>query len=227
MSEKSIRVLLIDDHRSVLWGLEKLIDSQRPRMQVIGKYTSFAEASSYVTELLPDIVLLDLDLGGEKGVEVIPQVSAISSAKILVLTGSRDADLLDQAVVAGAKGILGKETSAETIISAIERVYEGQLWIDHGRMGRILSELSRKKSEKDSTPEMEKLERLTPKERTIFQAMTSRAGASGSEVAKSIHISESTLRNHLTSIYAKLELSNRLELWDFAQKFTSKKNDRS
>ena len=224
MNENPIRVLLIDDHRSVLWGLEKLIDSQRPRMQVIGKYTSFAEASSVVKELLPDIVLLDMDLGTEKGIEVIPQMLAITSAKILVLTGSRDGKLLDQAVVAGAKGVLGKENPAETIIRAIECVHEGQLWIDHDRMGRIISELSNKKTGKESNPELEKLETLTPKERMIFQAMTSRAGASGSEVAKSIHISESTLRNHLTSIYAKLDISNRLELWDFAQKYGLNKN---
>jgi DNA-binding NarL/FixJ family response regulator len=219
MNETSIRVLLIDDHRSVLWGLEKLIDSQRPRMQVIGKYTSFGEASAFVKELAPDIVLLDMDLGTEKGIEVIPQMLAICTAKILILTGSRDGKLLDQAVVAGAKGVLGKENPAETIIRAIECVHSGQLWIDHDRMGRIISELSTKKSEKESNPELEKLETLTPKERMIFRAMTSRAGASGSEVAKSIHISESTLRNHLTSIYAKLDISNRLELWDFAQKY--------
>jgi two-component system, NarL family, nitrate/nitrite response regulator NarL len=219
MNETSIRVLLIDDHRSVLWGLEKLIDSQRPRMQVIGKYTSFAEASSFIKELAPDIVLLDMDLGTEKGIEVIPQMLAITPAKIVILTGSRDGKLLDHAVVAGAKGVLGKENSAETIIRAIECVHGGQLWIDHDRMGRIISDLSNKKSEKESSPELEKLKTLTPKERMILEAMTSRAGSSGSEVAKSIHISESTLRNHLTSIYAKLDISNRLELWDFAQKY--------
>lgn len=224
MNENPIRVLLIDDHRSVLWGLEKLIDSQRPRMQVVGKYTSFAEASSFIKELAPDIVLLDMDLGTEKGIEVIPQMLAITSAKILILTGSRDGKLLDQAVVAGAKGVLGKENPAETIIRAIECVHAGQLWIDHDRMGRIISELANKKTVKESNPDLEKLETLTPKERMIFQAMTSRAGASGSEVAKSIHISESTLRNHLTSIYAKLDISNRLELWDFAQKYGLNKN---
>src|SRR5512140_2372254 len=127
MNENPIRVLLIDDHRSVLWGLEKLIDSQRPRMQVIGKHTSFVEASSFVKELSPDIVLLDMDLGTEKGIEVIPQMLAITSAKILILTGSRDGKLLDQAVVAGAKGVLGKENPAETIIRAIECVHAGQL----------------------------------------------------------------------------------------------------
>ena len=224
MNENPIRVVLIDDHPSVLWGLEMLIDSRRPRMQVVGKYTSFAEASSFVGELSPDVVLLDMDLGAEKGIEVIPQMLAISLAKILILTGTRDGKLLDQAVVAGAKGVLGKENPPETIVRAIECVHAGQLWIDHDRMGRIISELSSKKTEKESNPELKKLESLTPKERTIFQAMTSRAGASGSEVAKSIHISESTLRNHLTSIYAKLDISNRLELWDFAQKYSLNKS---
>src|SRR5450631_794000 len=109
MDDKTIRVLLIDDHRSVLWGLERLIESERPRMQVVGKCTSFAESSSHIANLLPDVILLDLDLGAENGVEIIPRLSAITSAKILILTGSRDENLHDRAVVAGAKGILGKE----------------------------------------------------------------------------------------------------------------------
>lgn len=224
MTENIIRVLLIDDHRSVLWGLEKLIDSQRPKMKVIGKFTSFAEASTSIAGLEPDIILLDIDLGSENGVEQIPHLKAITPAKIIILTGSRDSKLLDQAVIAGAKGILGKENSAETIIAAVERVHEGQLWIDHERTGRILASLSNKGPGNDLSPEMAKFALLTPKEKLIFQAMTSRAGSTGSEVAKVMHISESTLRNHLTSIYSKLELSNRLELWDFAQRLNLKRD---
>jgi DNA-binding NarL/FixJ family response regulator len=225
MTIKTIRVLLIDDHRSVLWGLEKLIDSQKPRMEVVGKFTSFAEASSNVADLSPDIILLDLDLGAEKGVEIIPRLINITTAKIVILTGSRDPDLHDQAVIAGAKGILEKENSAETILNAIERVSEGHFWIDQSRMSRIISDLSRKKLEKEINPDRLKIESLTPRERKIIQSMTAHAGASGNEVAKSIHISESTLRNHLTSIYSKLELSNRLELWDFAHKNGLNKDD--
>jgi two-component system nitrate/nitrite response regulator NarL len=108
MTTKTIRVLMIDDHRSVLWGLEKLIESQKPRMEVVGKFTSFAEASTHVADLMPDIVLLDLDLGAEKGVEIIPRLINITTAKIVILTGSRDPSLHDQAVIAGAKGISGK-----------------------------------------------------------------------------------------------------------------------
>jgi DNA-binding NarL/FixJ family response regulator len=213
---KTIRVLLIDDHRSVLWGLEKLIDSQKPKMEVVGKFTSFAEASSQLGKLSPDVVLLDLDLGGEQGIDIIPQLAPRTPAKILVLTGSRDATLHDNCVIAGAKGVLEKENSAETILTAIERVHEGQLWMDQARMGRIILELSRKKSAEDNDPERKKIGSLTPRERKIVVAVTAHAGTTGSDIAKQLFISESTLRNHLSSIYAKLELTNRLELWDYA-----------
>jgi DNA-binding NarL/FixJ family response regulator len=218
LTEMTIRVLLIDDHRSVLWGLEKLIDSQHPKMQVIGKFTSFAEASTEVEGLQPDIILLDLDLGVEHGIDVIPRLIQITKAKILILTGSRDTSMHDKAIIAGAKGILEKENSAETILTAIQQVHEGQLWMDQARMGRIIQELSRTKSVEENNPERKKIESLTQRERKIILATTSRAGATGSDVAKVLHISESTLRNHLSSIYTKLELTNRLELWDYAHK---------
>jgi DNA-binding NarL/FixJ family response regulator len=218
LTDKAIRVLLIDDHRSVLWGLEKLIESQHPRMQVIGKFTSFAEASTELEKLQPDIILLDLDLGVEHGIDVIPRIIPLTKAKILILTGSRDTAMHDKAIIAGAKGILEKENSAELILTAIQQVHEGQLWMDQARMGRIIQELSRKKSDEEKSPERKKIDSLTQRERKIILAVTTRAGATGSDVAKVLHISESTLRNHLSSIYTKLELSNRLELWDYAYK---------
>ena len=218
LTDTTIRVLLIDDHRSVLWGLEKLIDSQQPRMHVVGKFTSYAEASTDLDRLQPDIILLDLDLGVEHGIDVIPRLIQITKAKILILTGSRDTSIHDKAIIAGAKGILEKENSAETILTAIQQVHEGQLWMDQARMGRIIQELSRKKSVEENNPERKKIDSLTQRERKIIFAATSRAGATGSDVAKVLHISESTLRNHLSSIYTKLELTNRLELWDYAHK---------
>jgi DNA-binding NarL/FixJ family response regulator len=216
--ETTIRVFLIDDHRSVLWGLERLIDSKKPAMQVVGKFTNFKEASLELEKLVPDIILLDLDLGIEHGVDVIPKLLPLTKAKILILTGSRDTAMHDKAIIAGAKGILEKENSAETILTAIERVHKGQLWVDQDRISRIILELSQKKSTEENNPERKKIESLTQRECGIIMAVTSRAGATGSEVAKELHISESTLRNHLSSIYTKLELSNRLELWDYAYK---------
>jgi DNA-binding NarL/FixJ family response regulator len=149
---------------------------------------------------------------------VIPKLLPVTKAKILILTGSRDVAIHDKAIIAGAKGILEKENSAETILTAIQQVHEGQLWMDKDRMGRIILELSRKKSDEENDPERKKIELLTQRERKVIVAVTSRAGATGSDVAKALHISESTLRNHLSSIYTKLELTNRLELWDYAHK---------
>jgi len=221
----TINVVLIDDHRSVIWGLEKLIDSQKPKMQVVGKFTSFAEASLQLEKLQIDIILLDLDLGSEQGIEIIPKLVHLKNSKIIVLTGSRDCSLHDKAVIAGAKGVLEKENPAETILTAIERVHDGHLWIDHARMGRIIFELSQKKSMEDSDPEQKKIKSLTSKERQVVKAMTCRAGATGNDVAREMHISESTLRNHLSSIYTKLGLTNRLELWEYANKYELNKNE--
>ncbi len=225
ISVNTINVVLIDDHRSVIWGLEKLIDSQKPKMQVVGKFTSFAEASIHLEKLHIDIILLDLDLGSEQGIEIIPKLVHLKNSKIIVLTGSRDASLHDKAVIAGAKGVLEKENPAETILTAIERVHEGHLWIDHARMGRIIFELSQKQSLEDNDPERKKIKSLTAKERQVVKAMTCRAGATGNDVAKEMHISESTLRNHLSSIYTKLGLTNRLELWEYANKYNLNKNE--
>ena len=82
----------------------------------------------------------------------------------------------------------------------------------------LIQELSKKKNDEEKNPERKKIDSLTQRERKIILAVTSRAGATGSDVAKVLHISESTLRNHLSSIYTKLELTNRLELWDYAYK---------
>ena len=218
MAVGTIRVVLIDDHKSVLWGLERLIDSQNPRMQVVGKFTSYAEASSYLEKLSPDVILLDLDLGTEQGMDIIPQLVPRTHAKILILTGSRDTALLDKALIAGARGIVEKEGSVETILEAIERINDGQLWMDQGRMGRIIIELCRKKSLEENDPDRKKIATLTVRERDIVKAVTSRSGTTGIDVAKELHVTESTLRNHLSSIYSKLGLTNRLELWEFAHK---------
>src|SRR5688572_26218482 len=94
-----IRVLIIDDHRSILWGLERLIESGKPAMQVVGTATNCTEALKLIDEAAPNLILLDIDLGEENGVDKIPNLMARSRAKILVLTGLRDESLHDKAVL--------------------------------------------------------------------------------------------------------------------------------
>lgn len=213
-----IRIMLVDDHRSVLWGLEKLIESEKPRMEVIGTATNSVEALSLLLAITPDVIMIDLDLNGESGVNIIPNLIDISQAKVLVLTGSRDLSLRDSAMLAGARGIVEKGETAETILKAIKMVHQGEIWIDHSTTSRIFNELSRKKTSEPDDPEQRKISTLTRKERLTTAEIGSDATASTKIIASRLCISENTLRNHLTAIYSKLELSSRLELFVYANK---------
>jgi two-component system, NarL family, nitrate/nitrite response regulator NarL len=213
-----IRVLLIDDHRSILWGLERLIESGKPVMEVVGTATNCVDALKLIDEAAPDLILLDLGLGDQSGVDEIPNLIARSRARILVLTGVRDQSVHDKAVLAGASGVVEKEAPAETILAAIEKVHEGQLWLDRVATGRIFLEMSRENSTQVVDPERVKIQSLTDREREIVAVSASHAGANAKSIAEMLYISEHTLRNHLTSIYDKLDVANRLELFAYAHK---------
>ena len=213
-----IRVLLIDDHRSILWGLERLIESGKPAMQVVGTATNCAEALKLIDEAAPNLILLDIDLGNENGINEIPNLLARSHAKILVLTGLRDESLHDKAVLAGASGVVEKEAPAETILAAIEKVHEGQLWLDRVATGRIFLEFARENAAQSVDPERVKIASLTDREREIVSIAATHAGFNAKAIAEMLYISEHTLRNHLTSIYDKLQVANRLEWFAYVHK---------
>jgi two-component system, NarL family, nitrate/nitrite response regulator NarL len=213
-----IRVMLVDGHRCMLWGLEKLIDTEKPDMQVVATATSAAEAMRVAVSAAPHVILLDLDLNGECALGSIPGLIEISNAIVLVLTGTRDPVLHDKAMLAGARGVIEKAESAETILKAIATVHKGEIWIDRSATSRIFNELSRRKTAAAIDPEQRKIATLTRKERSTVAEIAHDAMASTHTIAQRLCISESTLRNHLTSIYAKLELCNRLELYAYANK---------
>jgi DNA-binding NarL/FixJ family response regulator len=139
---RPITVLLVDDHRTVLWGLEKLIDGEMPRMQVVGKATNGAAAIELAAEKRPDVVVLDLDLGGENGLDIIPHLVNGRGTRVLVLTGTRDNKLHEMSILRGACGLVLKHEPAETLCKAIEMGHQGQLWLDRATTGRIFIELS-------------------------------------------------------------------------------------
>lgn len=215
--------MLIDDHRSVLWGLEKLIESESPRMTVVGTATTSAEALTLLETISPDVIMIDLDLNGESGIDIIPNLLSKSTAVVLVLTGTRDLSLHDAAIIAGARGVVEKGDTADTILRAITMVHQGEIWIDRSATSRIFNQLTLKKAVKIEDPERLKIATLTRKERMTVAEIASDATASTKVIATRLFISDNTLRNHLTSIYAKLDLSNRLELFVYANLHDIKK----
>ena len=216
--DKPIKIILVDDHRSVLWGLEKLIEGEYPRMHVVGTATTLAEAMRLLENTSPDVIVMDIDLNGESGISAIPKIIAQSTAKVLVLTGSRDHSLHDAAILAGAKGVVAKGEDAITILKAIEKIASGEIWLDRAATSRIFLELSIKRTAVARDPEQNKIASLTPRERQIVAEISSDAAANSRIISERLNISEHTLRNHLTSVYEKLELSSRLELFAYASK---------
>lgn len=167
-------------------------------------------------------ILILLELESDDGVQIIAQIMATMQAgkhlcRILVLTGSINERLLDAAVTAGASGLVRKTEPASTLYKAIARVAEGELWLDRITTGRIFQVLARKKYDPEHAPEQEKIGTLTRKERAIISEIVVSPSASGQELASRLHISEHTLRNHLSAIYAKLEVANRTDLYAFAR----------
>jgi two-component system nitrate/nitrite response regulator NarL len=215
VSHQSIGVLLVEDHRCVLWGLERLIDGESPRMRVVGTAHNRTEALGAVRMAVPDIVLLDLDLNGENSLDFLPQLLQQGEARVLVLTGSRDSAMHERAIFNGARGIVLKDEPADTLIKAIDRVHEGELWLDRATTGRVFSTFANGGARR-LDPEAQKIATLTPKERRIVSAICEQRGAKSLSVAHSLHMSEHTLRNHLTSIYSKLDVRNRVELVIYA-----------
>lgn len=215
---RPIRVLLVDDHRTMLWGLEKLIDGEMPRMQVVGKATSCAAAIELAAETLPDVAVVDLDLGGENGAEMIPRLVNGRGTRVLILTGMRDSKLHETSILRGACGLVLKQEPAETLLKAIEKVHQGQLWLDRATTGRIFIELSKPKREAARDHNTPKLEALTARERDVVRQVVLAPGADNRRLAEELQMAEHTVRNHLSRIYDKLGVPNRLELYVYAQR---------
>ena len=215
---KPIRVMLVDDHRSVLWGLAKLVESDRPRMEVVGSATSCAAAVELAARTSPDVVVLDLDLGGENACEIIPVLVNGGGTRVLVWTGMRDSRAREQSILRGASGLVQKEEPAETLLKAIDKVHRGELWLDRSTTGRIFVELSSRKGGSPADAEDRRIGSLTAREREIIGQLVADPGADNRRLAGRLHIGEHTLRNHLSRIYDKLGVPNRLELYVFAQR---------
>lgn len=221
-TKQPIKVLIVDDHPTVTWGLERLVGGRKTNMTVVATAHDTKAAVSKAAALQPDIILLDIDLGSESGIEAMADLLVACKARIVVLTGVRDAALRDQAVLAGARGIVGKEESPENILKAIEKVHAGELWLDRATTGRIFVEFSKRLKGAPETDEQKRIALLTPRELEIVRVLVQEPDSSIAGIAQKIHTSEHTLRNHLTSIYNKLGLSSRLQLHVFASKHLSK-----
>ena len=118
-----IRILLVDDHEHVLWGLGKLIESEEPGMVVVGTARTVSEALEAIREHKPDVVLLDIYLGEENSIDHLPQFLGTKGLTVLILTGSNDTKLHRRAIESGAMDVITKGAPAQDLLDQIRRAY--------------------------------------------------------------------------------------------------------
>ena len=208
-----IRVVLVDDHQIIRDGLREFIES-RPGMLVVGDAGDRESAVETVARELPDVVVLDLDLGGVSGLDLLPEIlRAAPAASVIILTGLRDTSKRDRAMELGAKGVVLKENGVAELLNAIEKVHRtGDYWFEPGAAKRLLEA---KRGGGPADPEAAKIDALTPTERALITHLGK--GLDNRQIAEQMHVAESTVRNNLTRIYDKLEIKGgRLALLVYA-----------
>ena len=150
-----------------------------------------------------------------------PTISDLADARWVaintVIEERKATELLPRLREAGARGIVAKSEPVEALLKAIEKVHEGEYWIDRAATSRIFLHLAQKSKARSETPEQIRVASLTPRERQTVAEISKDAAASSKLIAQRLNISENTLRNHLSSIYTKLGISSRLELFAFAK----------
>ncbi len=203
------------------WGLERLVQTAHPRLELAGATASLGEAVPLVQARKPDVLVADLD---DLDFASLRAFLESLRTQVLLLTGHRAVQELDEAILLGARGFVRKNDPPAILLRAIEKVHEGELWIDRGATSRIFLEMARRKAAQGQDPELSKIATLTSRERQTIVAVTTDAAAPAKVIAGRLCISEHTLRNHLTSIYNKLDVASRLDLYAYATRHSLDKH---
>lgn len=212
--DRPIRVHVIADPL-VAWGLERLVQSAHPLFEVAGVSERVLDCQTHLRQATADVVLLDLD--SVANTDDVAELFARTQVCILAISGSRDASVQDRAVLAGVRGVMEKKEPPALLLKALEKVHQGELWVSRAATSRIFMELARANAAKQRNPEQDRIALLTPRERQSIAALTDDPTSPGKVIAARLNISEHTLRNHLTSIYGKLGVANRLALYAYAR----------
>ena len=209
----TIHVMLVHASRVIRTAIGNLIDLQQG-FRVVAAAASVKEAIEYLTQTSPVCELILID-GSIVQPGSIAELIAVSSAKVVMLSECETDGSLDECIKEGARGVIGVDADVEHFIKALTKVHEGEYWLNRQATSRILSTLGQ--PPKELSPEQVKINSLTAKEKLVVQAVLQGNGQTLHNTAQDLKISENTLRNHLTSIYSKLGLVNRTELFIFAQ----------
>lgn len=207
----SIRILIADDHGVLRAGLRALLSAESD-LEVAGEAADGREALRLVSELDPDVVLLDVNMPGPDGIEVTRRLKTVKpEVRVLILTVHEDEGLLREAIRAGASGYILKRAVESELIYAIHAVWRGDLYV-HPAMTRALLQDLHSTLVADEAP----VEPLTPREMEVLRLIAE--GHTNRQIAEVLSISIRTVESHRANLMSKLGLHSRVELVRYAKR---------
>ena len=205
-----VNVILVDDHEVVRLGLMTLLEDL-PWVRVVAEAGSAEEAIQAVERYQPDVVVMDIRMPGESGLDACQEITRRwPDTKVVMLTSFVDDDLIFQAIQAGASGYVLKQVGNESLIGALDAVRRGAALLDPVVTQRVL----RRVRETETGRQAAAFRDLSAREMEVLALVAE--GKSNIEIAEALFLSEKTARNHVSAILSKLGFSNRIEAATYA-----------
>lgn len=202
MTEQPIRVLIVDDHEIVRWGLATLL-AEEPQIDVVGEAVNGAEAFELAGSTSPDVILMDLQLPDQDGVEVTRRIVDDGlPSRVVVLTSFADDHRVRDAIQAGAIGYMLKDVRRSDLVRAIRDAAQGRPALHPEAQRHLMRQVA-------DTPEPSPLRGLTDRERDVLRLIGE--GHSNRQIAATLHLTEGTVKGYVSTILAKLGAADRTQ----------------
>lgn len=217
MVAEKISLMIADDHVLMRQGLKQLLELEED-IAVIAQSGDGEETVKKALEYNPDVILLDINMPSMNGIEVLRRLKDLGTvSKIIMLTIHQDKEYLFETMKIGADGYVLKDSDADSLIKAIRDVNMGKTYIQPSIASMLVEGLE----EKDSNKELDKIRQLTKREYEVLSLIAE--GLSNKDIADKLFISEKTVKNHVSSIFKKLDVNDRIQAAIFAFKNDIKK----
>jgi len=213
-----IKVLIVDDHSLVRQGLKQIVELE-PDIEVIGLAADGEEAILKVQQLKPDIILLDINMPKLNGIQTLRRLKDIDkNNKVIMLTFHEDREYLFETINLGANGYVLKDAESQSLIKAIRDVFQGSSYIYPTLATELVREFNRRE---EKIQKRMNQENLTKREYEVLTLLAE--GLNNKEIGECLFISEKTVKNHVSNIFKKINVSDRTQAAIYAYKHNIKK----